>query len=105
MVHHIVLFKLKPDVTSEKLEEMMRQTRISLLKIDEVLSVKCGKNVDPKSEWAFFIAVDVESMEKLAIYREDAVHIKYVEEVIKPNTIDRVALDYEMDPGKDVRYS
>jgi len=105
MVHHIVLFKLKPDVTSEKLEEMMRQTRISLLKIDEVLSVKCGKNVDPQSEWAFFIAVDVESMEKLAIYREDAVHIKYVEEVIKPNTIDRVALDYEMDPGKDVRYS
>jgi hypothetical protein len=105
MVHHIVLFKLKPEVTPEKLEEMMRQTRISLLKIDEVLSVKCGKNVDPTSEWGFFIAVDFESMEKLAIYREDAIHIKYVEDVIKPNTCGRLALDYEMEPNKDVKYS
>jgi len=105
MVHHIVLFKLKPEVTPEKLEEMMRQTRISLLKIDEVLAVKCGKNVDPKSPWGFFIAVDFESMEKLAIYREDAIHIKYVEDVIKPNTTERLALDYEMEPGKDVKYS
>jgi hypothetical protein len=105
MVHHVVLFKLKPDVTSEKLEEMMRNTRINLLKIDEVLAVKCGKNVDPKSEWPFFIAVDFENMEKLAIYREDAIHIKYVEEVIKPNTTERMVLDYEMEPGKDVKYS
>jgi len=28
-----------------------------------------------------------------------------VEEVIKPNTYDRVAFDYEMEPRKDVRYS
>ncbi|MEI6350726.1 MAG: Dabb family protein [Verrucomicrobiota bacterium] len=105
MIHHVVLFKLKPEVTPEKLEEMMRQTRISLLKIGEVLSVKCGKNIDPASDWGFFIAVDFESMEKLAIYREDAIHIKYVEEVIKPNTDARVALDYEMEPGKDVKYS
>ena len=83
----------------------MRNTRINLLKIDEVLSVKCGKNVDPKSPWSFFIAVDFENMEKMAIYQEDAIHIKYVEEVIKPNTTERMALDYEMDPGKDVKYS
>lgn len=105
MIHHIVHFKLKPEVTPEKLEEMMRQTRSQLLKISEVLSVKCGKNIDPASEWKFFLAVDVESLEKLALYREDAVHIKYVEEVIKPNTYERLALDYEMEPGKDVRYS
>lgn len=105
MVHHIVLFKLKSDVTLEKVEEMMRATRINLLKIPEVLSVKCGKNVDPNSEWGFFIAIDFESMERLATYQGDPIHIKYVEEVIKPNTIARLALDYEMEPGKDVRYS
>jgi hypothetical protein len=105
MVHHIVLFKLKPEVTPEKIEEMLLQTRMRLLKISEVLSVKCGKRIDPRNEWEFFIALDFESMEKLGIYQIDAIHIKYVEEVIKPNTRERVALDYEMEPGKDVKYS
>lgn len=105
MVHHLVLFKLKPEVDDEKLEWIIRQTRIQLLKIPEVLSMKCGKVIDPKSEWPFFLAADFESMEKLAMYAEDSIHIKFVEEVIKPLTTERLALDYEMEPGKDVRYS
>jgi hypothetical protein len=44
-------------------------------------------------------------MDKLAVYRDDPVHMKYVEEILKPNITDRLALDYEMDPGKDVRFS
>jgi hypothetical protein len=105
MVHHIVLFKLRPEVTPAKLEEMMMNTRMYLLKIPEVLSVKCGKKIDPKSEWPFFIAADFESTDKLAVYRDDPVHLKYVAEVLKPNTTERLTLDYEMEPGKDVRYS
>jgi stress responsive alpha/beta barrel protein len=105
MVHHIVLYKLKPEVTPEKLEEMMMNTRISLLKIPEVLSVKCGKKIDPRSEYPFFIALDFESMDKLGVYRDDSIHLKFMEEVIKPNITERLALDYEMEPGKDVRYS
>jgi hypothetical protein len=105
MVHHIVLFKLKPEVTPEKLEEIMMNTRMQLLKIPEVLSIKCGKRIDPANEWPFFLAVDFESMDKLAVYRDDPVHMKYVEEILKPNITDRLALDYEMDPGKDVRFS
>ncbi len=105
MVHHIVLFKLKPDIASDQLEDMMRNTRISLLKINEVLSVKCGRNIDPNNEWAFFIALDFESMEKMASYEEDAIRIKYVEEVIKPFTEAQLALNYEIDPGRDLRYS
>jgi hypothetical protein len=106
MVHHIVLFQLKPEVKPEKLEELMMQTRMSLLKIPEVLSVKCGKRIDTENNpWQFFIALDFESMDKLAVYQEDPIHMKYVAEVIKPNTAERLALDYEMEPGKDVRFS
>lgn len=105
MVHHIVLFKLKPGIASAKVEEMMMNTRMQLLKIPEALSVKCGKCIDPKSEWPFFIALDFESLDKLAIYLEDAIHLKYVDEVLKPNTSEHLVLDYEMEPGKDVRYS
>jgi hypothetical protein len=105
MIHHLVLFKLKPEVDDERIEWMMRQTRIQLLKIPEVLNVKCGKPIAPDAEWPFFLSVDVESTEKLAIYRDDPNHVKFVEEVIRPHTTDRLAIDYEMDPGRDVRYS
>jgi Stress responsive A/B Barrel Domain. len=105
MVHHLVLFKLKPEVDDAKIEWMMRQTRIQLLKIPEVLNVRCGKPITPNADWTFFLSVDVESMEKLAIYRDDPNHVKFVEEVIRPNTTERMAIDYEMDPAKDVRYS
>jgi hypothetical protein len=105
MIHHLVLFQLKPSVDEEKIEWMMRETRIQLLKIPEVASVRCGKRVDPASEWPFFLVVEVESLDKLQLYREDPVHMKFVEEVIKPNVTARLALDHEMEPGRDVRYS
>ncbi len=101
MVHHIGLYKLKPGVRPEDTEEMMMNARMQLLKIDEVLSIKCGKRVEAKVPWPFFIAIDFESMDKQAIFREDPIYIKFVEEIIKPNTSDYLALDYEMDPGKN----
>ena len=105
MVHHIALFKLKPQVTPAKLEEMMVATRIQLLKIPEILSVKCGKNIDQKSEWPFFIALEFESTEKLAVTEDDAIYMKYIADVIKPNTAERLTLNYEMEPGKSVKFS
>src|SRR5438045_5661082 len=103
MIHHVVLYKLKPEVTPARVEEMMMNTRMQLLKIPEVLSIKCGKRVDPESPWPFFIAIDFESMDKYAIFREDPVYVKFMEEVIKTNTEDALTLDFEMDLGRDVR--
>ena len=48
MVHHIVLYRLKPEVTPARVEEMMMNARMQLLKIPEVLSIKCGKRIDPE---------------------------------------------------------
>src|SRR5882762_11192332 len=98
MVHHIVLYRLKPEVTPARVEEMMMNARMQLLKIPEVLSIKCGKRIEPEMEWPFFIAIDFESMDKYAIFREDSIYVKFVEEVIKPNTADLLTLDFEGDP-------
>ena len=68
MVHHIVLYKLKPEVTPARVEEMMMNARMQLLKIPEVLSIKCGKRIDSHMPWPFFIALDFETMDKLANY-------------------------------------
>jgi Stress responsive A/B Barrel Domain len=105
MVHHLVLFKLKPEVTPARVEEMMMNTRMQLLKIPEVLSIKCGKRVNNEMPWPFFIAIDFESMDKYEIFREDSIFVKYEADIIKPNIAEALTLDFEMDPGKDVRFS
>lgn len=105
MIHHVVFFKLKPEVDDLRLEEMMRTTRSMLLKIPEVLSVRSGRNIESSAEWPFFLTVEVESLEKLRMYREDPVHLKYLETVIKPNTTARFAMDFQTDPSKDLKYS
>src|SRR5436309_15149718 len=105
MVHHVVLYKLKTEVTPARVEEMMMNARMQLLKIPEVLSIKCGKRIDSQMPWPFFIALDFESMDKFTIFREDPIQVKFMEEIIKPNTADSLSLDFEMDPGKDVRFS
>ncbi len=105
MVHHVTLFKLQPEVTPAKLEQIMRSTRINLLKIPEVLSVRCGKNIDADSEWPFFIALDFESMEKMAVTQDDAIYMKFMADVVAKNTADQLVLNYEMEPNKDIKYS
>ena len=44
-------------------------------------------------------------MEKLAIGQSDPVYQTFVKEVIEPNVAGQLALSYEMEPDKDVRYS
>ena len=105
MVHHVTLYKLQPEVTPAKLEQLMMSTRMTLLKIPEILSVKCGKNIDAKSEWPFFIALEFESMEKLAMTQEEAIYMKFVSDIIRTNTAEKLVLNYEMEPGKSVKYS
>ena len=105
MIHHLVLFRLKQEVTSEKVDSILRQTRAQLLKIGEVLTLRCGRNIDQKSEWGIFLALEVESTEKLALLHENAIYIKYMERVLKPSTEDQISLTFEMEPGKDIRFS
>jgi hypothetical protein len=105
MVHHIVLCSFLPEVNDERVEWVMRQTRIRLLKIAEIRAIKCGKRIEPANQWGFFFAADYESMEKLAIGQHDPVYQAFVKEVVEPNVADQLALSYEMEPDKDVRYS
>ncbi len=105
MVHHVALYKLQPDVPPDTLDDMIRRTRSLLLKIPEVLAVRTGKRIEPDCEWPFFIAMDFESLAKQAMFRDDPVYLKFLLEVIEPYTADAMLMDYEMDPGRNVKYS
>ena len=105
MVHLIVLCKLNENVTQKDLEEMSRSARSQLLKIPEVLAVRSGKRIKPDNEWPYFYSIEIDSMDKLAMFRDDPILIRFIEKVIKPNTWTVQELVYELEPGKDVKYS
>ncbi|MBV9492404.1 MAG: Dabb family protein [Verrucomicrobia bacterium] len=100
MIHHLVLYKLKPEVAPQQLEEMVMRTRMQLLKIPVAMNVRCGIRIDPKNEWPFFVAVEFDSKEKMAIFKEDPIYIKFIEEIVKRNTTELLVLDYETDPKR-----
>jgi hypothetical protein len=97
----VVLFKLRPGLEAARVEWMLRETRIQLLKLPVVRGLRCGFRVDPDAEWPFFLLIELDSQEKLASYLADPAHIRYVNEVIKPHITERLALDYQSDLGVD----
>ena len=101
MIQHVVLFNLKPEVDAHKIEWMLRETRIRLLKIPVVRGLRCGSRIDPGTDWSLFLLAELDSVEKLACFRNDPVQIGFFNEVIKPNVTDWIALDYQSDPGED----
>jgi hypothetical protein len=106
MVHHLMLFKLKPDVTPEQTETIMVDSRIRLLKIPEVLNLRCGKKIDlKKNPHDIFVSMDFENLTKARIAQESALWVTYEKQVIEPHVAVLTEFDYEMDPGKDVAYS
>ena len=105
MVYFLTLYQLKPTVTDEKLEEMIRSSRSQSVKISDGMHLQPGPTIRPEAEWLFFVAIDVESTDKLRMCLDDPVYIKFKEEVIRPFTTQCLELRYETDPGKDLKYS
>jgi hypothetical protein len=106
MVHHICLVRFLEPVSDEILERLMVETRIRLLKIPEVLNLRVGKRINPqRNPYGFFFSFDTEDMQKLGIIRESAVYVQFERQVLEPHPHEAFELDFEMEPGKDVRYS
>jgi hypothetical protein len=105
MVHHISLYKFSEEPTPEMLEELMRTTRIQLLKIPEVLNVRCGKRILPENEWQFFVALDFENTERRDFCFDGPIYTNYIDKIIRPVVSAKMSMDFEMEPYKDVKYS
>ena len=106
MVHHIVLLTTKPEVIPTKIEDIMVETRIRLLKIPEVNNLRVGKRIDTANNpHTCFFSFDVENMDKLTFILENAVYVQFEKQILGPFVTTVKVIDYEMEPGKDVRYS
>ena len=83
----------------------MRQTRARLLKIPEFRTVICGKPVGPDHGWDFFFAADFENLDKMRLGQKSVTYTRFEREVLVPHVAERQTLSYELEPGKDPKYS
>ena len=105
MIHHVTLFQTLAHVDEEKLGQMMIAARVSLIKIPEVAGVRTGKNVDPDSPWKFFVAIEMDSLERLKQVKSDSIYIKYLADVVSPNVTEQFVASYELEPGRSIKFS
>ena len=82
MIHSVTLYRVRPEVDETKLDQMMISARVSMLKIPEVQGVRTGKNVEAGAAWGFFVALDVESLDRLKLVHEDAIYIKFQADIL-----------------------
>lgn len=105
MIHQIVLCRLQPDAGPGEVENLMRQTRVRLLKIPEFRTVTCGKPVESGADWGFFFAADFENLDKMRLGQKSITYTRYEREILTVHVAERQVLTYELEPGKDTKYS
>lgn len=106
MIHEVILARFPEGAPVDLVEKLMVETRMRLLKIPEILSLSCGKRIDPaKNPYPFFIALEFESLAKKRVAYENPIFTIFLSQIFKPAVAEFITLTFEMDPGKDVRFS
>ncbi len=105
MVQRISLHKLKGPLSDVQMEVLLRETRVHLLRLQEIRTVRCGKRIPQDQEWDFFISTEFETREKMLYALNNPVYIKLQEVIIAPAVGQTLVLEFETDPLKDTRYS
>jgi hypothetical protein len=105
MIHHITLYSVRPQADAARLDGMIIAARVSLFRVPGVQSVRCGKSADLENPWTFFVAIECESMERLRFIKEDAHYIKFIADNITPHIVQAQSYSFEMEVGRDVKYS
>lgn len=106
MIHEVILARFPENSSPDLVEKLMVETRMRLLKVPEVLSLSCGKRIDPKTNpYPFFIAIEFESLAKKRVAYDNPIFTIFLSQIFKPAVADFTTLTFEMDPGKDVRFS
>ena len=99
MINHVVLLKLK-EFENEDLKAVVRsKIKKALLalkdQIPEIKYLEVGKNYELNSaSYDLCLITHFESLDSMEVYRVHPEHLKVIE-LIKANTVDKAAVDFE----------
>ena len=94
MIKHIVCFKLKEGESPEKAKEVLLSMKGNVPMLIDI-EVGVDKLHSPRS-YDVYLAVVLESMEKLSEYQVDEYHCNVVKKHMHAVTMSSVAIDFEI---------
>ena len=98
MVHHIVMWKFKPEVEESKkpeLKKAMAENLKSLVgKVPGLLSVDFVTDPIPSSTHDMALVTTMEKAEDVKVYGSHPEHVKVADTYVRPYTTERACLDY-----------
>ena len=99
MVHHIVMWKFKPEIEENRkpeLKKAMEENLKSLVgKVPGLLTVDFVTDPIPSSTHDVALITTLEKAEDIAVYGSHPEHVKVADTYVRPYTIERACLDYE----------
>ncbi|WP_455034315.1 Dabb family protein [Lachnoanaerobaculum gingivalis] len=94
MLKHIVMWKFNECVDKQIIGKEIKSSLLNLCKsMDEVIMADIVYNVLPTSTHDIILILDVKDEDALNKYATSKEHVAIVENLIKPNTNSRVAID------------
>lgn len=108
MIHHLKLIQLKPGLPENQVEQIMVECRIRLLKIQDVLSLACGKKLPlagHENSHDLFIALEFENSLKRTAALDHPLYQQFESQVLQAHAKKVEVLEFEMDPGKNLKFS
>jgi Stress responsive A/B Barrel Domain len=105
MVHYIALYKLKPNTTDDVIEKIIRESRSCFHRVSEAHNFRSGRSIRSDNPFSFFLSADFDNLEKLKMFQDDPVYIKFDSRVVKTHTTECREFLYETEPGKNPEFS
>ena len=97
MVKHMIIWSLKDDIDKESVKaEIKKQLEGLVGKIDGLLDMKIITNGLPSSKGDLLMDSTFESNDALKAYAVHPLHVAIADGIVRPNTANRAAYDYEV---------
>ena len=96
MFEHIVLFKTKKGILQEQKQEIIDSLKELTTHIPQIISLTTGHNISDRNQGLDIgLKVTFQEVADFHIYRDHPQHQKILEEIIRPNIEDVIAVDYD----------
>ncbi len=99
MVHHIVMWKFRPEIEEERkpeLKKAMKENLSSLVgKVPGLLTVEFVEQPLPSSTHDMALVTTMEKAEDIKVYSKHPAHVAVADTYVRPFVTERACLDYE----------
>lgn len=99
MVHHIVMWKFKPEITEEQKPELKKAMAENLKglvgKVPGLLTVEFVEEPISSSTHDIALVTTLEKAEDIAVYATHPAHVAVADAYVRPYVTERACLDYE----------